>query len=201
MQKHCEFHKEPQEINLIEKECVNCYALHILNSSNLCLLCDPIKGIKIKLGKQTKVQDYLDRHKYQYISCDKIINNGVCIKNRPDFLFDCISHYVVLEIDEYQHRDISVNCEIERMKNIAGALGTPTIFIRYNPDTYKIKNKKNDKHFAIRMRDLESRLKYYMNININELAKIGFLSVLYMYYENYDKGTQQLETLMEYEIN
>jgi very-short-patch-repair endonuclease len=55
------------------------------------------------------------------------------------FLYDCKTHYVVLEVDEEQHRGKTYECDQKRMWEIAQSLGMPSIFIRYNPDKYKVR--------------------------------------------------------------
>jgi hypothetical protein len=85
------------------------------------------------------------------------------------------------------------------MINISQALGTQTIFIRYNPDTYKTDHKNKDPTHFKRMTELDIFLKYYMNIKIDELKEQGFLSVIYLFFDNYDKTTVKLHTLLEFE--
>jgi hypothetical protein len=227
-QKHCEQHMGEEEINLIEKKCSGCGLLYLLNDKKMCYYCDPKEGIKIRLYKQLRVKDYLDQHDLKYISSDKVINSSICGKHRPDFLFDCTTHYIVLEIDEEQHKAYkcdckymsqitkfskqklkhlikfkhSCTCDFIRMMDIAQEIGTPTIFIRYNPDTYASKDKKKqDTTFLKRMGNLEAHLKYYMNLEIEKLAKCGFLSVMYLYFDNYDEDDIKLHTIVQYEKN
>lgn len=93
---------------------------------------------------------YLDANEFEYISCDTIVEQGECFKYRPDFLIDCNTHFVVLEIDENQHKDRADECETVRMMiNIFQSLGMPTKFIRYNPDKYRV-NKERKIHLSER---------------------------------------------------
>ncbi|AYV75498.1 MAG: hypothetical protein Terrestrivirus2_6 [Terrestrivirus sp.] len=198
-QQRCEQHKDENDINLIEKECKSCKLPNILGSNNNCYFCDPVNIAKFRLAKQNQVKTYLDQHDYKYISCDKAINNSECIKERPDFLFDCKTHYIVLEVDENQHKDRICECEFTRMINISQALGMQTIFIRYNPDTYIVNNKKQESNHSKRMPELDMFLKYYINIKMNELKEQGFLSVLYLFFDDYNKTTIKPQTLLEFE--
>ena len=120
--KHCEKHKEKGEVNLIEKECKKCHMQWILNADELCYTCDPVNGINFVLAKQNAVKAYFDQHNFKYILYDKRVDNGICINDRPDFLFDYLTHYVI--VDEHQHDDRLCECEIKRMINISQALGT-----------------------------------------------------------------------------
>jgi hypothetical protein len=198
-QTHCEEHKEDGEINLIEEECSNCYSLYILNAKKLCPVCDPVGGIKKRLSKQDKVKGYFDTHDHKYTSTDRIIDKGVCIKERPDFLFDCGTHFVIVEVDENQHKDRDAKCEYQRMTTVSQALALPTIFIRYNPDEYKVNGKRTDKHFAVRMMDLSGFLNHYSKINMDELKECGYLSQLFLYYNDYDKSKVKLQIITNFD--
>jgi hypothetical protein len=66
---------------------------------------------------------------------------GECGKYRPDFLYDAMTHFVVVEVDEDQHRSHDPECERVRMINIVEALGMRCVFIRYNPDAFKVNGK------------------------------------------------------------
>lgn len=138
----CEEHKKDDMINFIENKCKSCGLLTIVSSNFLCYDCETFEFSNIRLAKQNNVKHFLDSNGYSYISSDKIIDGGVCLKYRPDFLFDCVTHYVVLEVDEDQHRSYERGCEYVRMKNIVESLAMPIIFIRYNPDEYKNLNGK-----------------------------------------------------------
>lgn len=67
--------------------------------------------------------------------------NVIFVKNygreRPDFVWDCKTHMVILEVDEYQHSSRNCECEQTRMANITSSFGMPCLWIRYNPDEYK----------------------------------------------------------------
>lgn len=69
---------------------------------------------------------------------EKMIEGGACGRERPDMVFDAGTHFVVNEVDEYQHKfsGYSCDCEQTRMVNVTQALQLPTVFIRYNPDSY-----------------------------------------------------------------
>jgi hypothetical protein len=101
---------------------------------------------------------------------DKQIKNDCCLKYRPDFLFDCDTYFVILEVDEDAHESYAQECEIIRMNNITIGLGLPTLFIRYNPD--KVGIKKKEKHF-----ELLKTLKEKIN-----LQKLHDPSPIYLFY-------------------
>lgn len=67
---------------------------------------------------------------------DKRVSGG-CSRRRPDFLFDCLTHAVVVECDENQHQDVWYRCDNKRMMEIFQDLGSrPVVFILFNPDEY-----------------------------------------------------------------
>ena len=135
---HCIQHKVSDEYNLIEKQCNDCGLLEVLDDNNKCSACG--KFSRYKKSKEIRIKKLLDYHNFNYISHDTIINSGECGKERPDFLFDCGTHYVIIEVDENQHcgSNYDNECEIVRMRNIGQQTeGLPVWFIRYNPDNYK----------------------------------------------------------------
>ena len=92
-----------------------------------------------KKTKEEQVKKWLLDGGYKFVH-DKQVQNMCCYRYRPDFLFECASFYVILEVDEYAHSRYEVDCERIRMNNIALSLDLPVKFIRYNPD-----NKKSNK--------------------------------------------------------
>ena len=100
----CELHKEPTDINLIEGQCSKCNLTMPL-IDNLCEFCRPQK-LKTK---ELKVKDYLERfnskNDLSFYSYDKIIDSK-CNLKRPDFVYDAGSHFVVVEVDEHQHKSL-----------------------------------------------------------------------------------------------
>ena len=126
-----------------------------VNRKNFCKLCDsifvrgcsydplcfrcyclsnPDKSIPRRFkSKERYIYDILkDDYENEFIY-DKSV--GGCSKYRPDFLFDCLTHSVIVEIDEEQHRN--TQCEEKRMMTLFEDLGNrPLILIRFNPDRY-----------------------------------------------------------------
>ena len=149
--------------------------------------------------KQNQVKAYLDVNNFKYSSCDKIINTSDCGLERPDFVFDCGTHFIILEVDEHQHKSYLCDCEVTRMLNIWYNICAPTIFIRFNPDEYTTNNIKNDPSHKDRMKELSSYLKYYMKAKV--IDELQLLSVVYLYYDNYDKKKTAIQTLVSMDEN
>jgi hypothetical protein len=62
---------------------------------------------------------------------------GACSKRRPDVLFECFTHVVIIEIDEGQHKNYDLPCEENRIGEIYEDVACrPIHLIRFNPDAY-----------------------------------------------------------------
>lgn len=111
----------------------------------------------------------------KYISHDQ----GTYGRERPDFVFDAVTHMIVVEIDEDQHKYYPCECEQIRMINISQSLGMPTIFIRYNPDkyqsSYRLYSEKE------RMKALKHQIEHWSNV---ALPKDGFCYVTHLFYDD-----------------
>ena len=118
----------------------------------------------------------------------------MCGRERPDFQFDCGSHFVYIEVDENQHRSYLCECEQTRMINLVEARGMPVRFIRYNPDSYQpVKGQTMLKSNA-----REKKLIEYVNYSITRSPQDNndFANVLYLFYDNYDIITQSWNKLI-----
>lgn len=128
---YCSEHRLEQMVDVVSKKCTYCSIFTVNKKQNyLCSYCSPTHR---QTTKEDIVKELLQKNGYTFIH-DKQIANDSCVKNRPDFLFDCDSYYVILECDEDSHKNYEKDCEIVRMNNISYALKKPTLWIRYNPD-------------------------------------------------------------------
>jgi len=202
---HCEDHQVKGEYNLVEQECKSCNCLMVVNLKGICGFCDPTMLKTFRLAKQKKVKEFLDNNNIIYSLYDEIIDTK-CHKLRPDFVIDAGTHFVVLEVDENAHKGVSyrgvlqqgkyknLTCEEARMVNISQALGMKTIFIRYNPDAFNVKGIKNNPTNTTRCKLLIDMIKVMMNKNPENLQ---FLSVVYLFYDEFIREDIKLLTLLE----
>lgn len=193
---HCEIHKEHGEFNLIERRCSSCGLLEIIGVDGLCGICNPTNYRRVHLAKQREVENFLLTNNYTFRP-DRQIDNGVCGKERPDFLFDAGDHFVIIEVDEDQHKSRSCECEQTRMVNISQTLGMPVFFIRYNPDLYKdIVGTKSGQHESKtkRLQKLKEWLDYALIHNPSTFG--DFIQVQYLFYDNY-QATDRPYTLLK----
>ena len=122
--------------------CKVCDSVYVKNCAYypLCCRCYCLSHPDEKIPRRYKLkQHYIyDKIKEIYESgfeYDKTISGG-CSSRRPDFLFDRLTHSVIVEIDEEQH--IGYSCENKRTMSIFEDLGNrPLVIIRFNPDNYR----------------------------------------------------------------
>ena len=119
--------------NRYEGYCKNCY-VHLY----------PEKNINIRhKTKEANVINYITSNfsNYTWITDKKIIDG--CSRKRPDLLLDLGYQVLIIEIDEHQHSSYSDMCENKRVMELSQDIGhRPIVIIRFNPDGYKINNRK-----------------------------------------------------------
>jgi len=202
----CIDHAPKHYFALTKRKCKNsgdeiCLQFDILNKKGLCRECDPGDHFKFRRKTQElKVKAWLDASDLHsdYSSHDKSfpeVHECFDKRYRPDFLFDCGTHFVVLEVDEHQHRGKTYECDRKRMYEIFASLGLPTIFIRYNPDEYKVDRKKYNPGDASRQKYLFSILDYYKSERgIPENESENFRCIK-LYFDDFDKNNFQVENI------
>ncbi len=148
---YCEECKLEGMFNIKSKRCktYNCNLFIKKKFKGYCLRCFIYKFPESKIirdygTREAKVTEFIKKEfKNLNITYNKTIDGG-CSKNRPDIFIDCLTHSVIIEVDENQHKAKSYTpeCEIQRVNNLFTDLADrPIIFIRFNPDSYT--NSKN----------------------------------------------------------
>ena len=181
----CEDHKLNDDQNIVEQLCKSCNILYFINNElGLCNDCFDYNVKKVQHAKEIRVKNVLDANKIEYLSHDKI-PEFACNKKRPDFIFDLISFFVILEVDENQHSNYACECEQGRMIMLHQDFGgAPVIFIRYNPDKYIDWQGKKHAETSIIDREtiLLNLLKDLKNIKEYNIP----LSVYYLFYDGFN---------------
>ena len=206
---HCEEHSLQDEICWLVKKCINCGRdKELLNRDELCGICcdKPFyeESKRINKLKETIMVKYLRKHiDGNEILADRIIDS-TCNLYRPDILYDCGTHIVVIECDENQHRNYpwescSLNRSLEhmeekRMYEIMLAYGLPAIFLRWNPDNFKVnesivKKYNNDKRLEL----LVKWIKYCFKMNIS--SRVVYKKLFYDEYEEENMSFKKIEEL------
>ncbi len=145
---HCKEHASDEMIDVKNKRCEFplCDTTANPKYSSYCARCyfylnpnDPrIRNYK------TKEHAFMIPLSEQYpeMVLDSVVRGG-CSKRRPDGLLDCLTHSIIIEIDEGQHIGYDSLCNNRRNMELFTDLGNrPVIFIRLNPDSYKINGKR-----------------------------------------------------------
>lgn len=125
------------------------------------------------------------------------IKEGIC---SPDIVFFLADRFIIVEVDENQHRSYNNDKEERRMNELCDALYNydrdKVYIIRFNPDEYIIKE--NDRYKVHRSCWMKKDMKYRVindikwNIRLSKLRKVveecvsedGQNEVLYLYYDH-----------------
>ncbi len=187
--RRCETHKQIDDKNLLEKRCICCNLDYVLNIDKLCQNCDAFNKKTFKLIKQERIKHLLESNGIKIEIYDKSIDT-ICTKKRPDFVIQGLYRTIVIEVDEFQHIRYTDDCECKRMVDIYQSVGENTTFIRYNPDSFTINGIKQD----ISQQEKEEKLLSWINTLKKRETTIP-LSVVYLFYDEYDKNNNFEENL------
>jgi len=148
------------------------------------------KSLKIQKKSEndthTELLKYIDNIKREYRINFNCIN-GTCAK--IDYFYCKNDIIFLIENDENQHKSYELSCEIKRMNDCTYVLNNnenklPIVWIRYNPDTFKINNEcqKITKEQRIK------KIIEFIEKCIENKDNIPGLSIYYFYYNlNKDK--------------
>lgn len=171
---YCATHKDNKiHFNYTSKTCIACNLYEVKREPYLCSYCNPDRHSKTK---EIEVVKFLRENNIQFIHNKSVgYEYG---KYMPDILIDCITHFVIVEVDEGQHKQHSKECEYIRMNNIYLAKKLPVVFIRFNPDTFKVNNIRNQTRIGSRLKKLLKTIEEYKN-----KENIDFIELVYMYFD------------------
>jgi len=173
-ERYCNDHRTDKMYNYISKKCESCNLFQVRKESKLCSYCNPNAR---KKEKEDAVYNLLINNNIEF-EHDKSIGFSCSDKAfRPDFKIDCGTHFIIIEVDEKQHKYYDKRCEFVRMNNIYLTLGLPTIFIRFNPDKFKINGILNQTLLKTRLNHLLIIIKELINEQ-----NVKFIELYYMYY-------------------
>lgn len=208
---HCEDHKLEKEYNLSERECPKCKRIDILNSCGICVnFCsmeerDRYMKKQIK-KKEEKIEKILEKSvDLPFIHRDDIVDKS-CSNRRPDFVYHCGTHVVIVEVDENQHKSYkctaygddkegSMKGENIRMFEIAQSFdGLPVVFLRYNPDNYKV-NGVLEKYAVDKK---EKLLVKWVKKCLNE--KMEGFKVKYLFYDEFLTSDDSFKDIKEKDV-
>ena len=183
---HCDEHKSPQHMNLVHHACVVCSVLDYVDDDKKCGRCSEYLTKKLHLRKQRQVKLWMDAHLNlkNYTSYDRQWDGGSCGKERPDFVWDCKTHYVILEVDEFQHRERPCECEQTRMVNVVQGMGMPCLWVRYNPDEFK------GQKASLKERDRRELLEKWVGEcqTLTPVDSSDYCRVTYLFFDGFQVG-------------
>lgn len=154
--------------------------LELLSRNHLCSKCSSV------VKKNERVTE--DR------IYDVLVNSGIgacsrnkrCSRYRPDIVIDGGTHFVIVEVDEHQHKTYTENKE-ERMLSVKQALLLPTTFVRFNPDEYKpgddSREANDDEREIVLVSWVDKLLK-------NEVPRVSDAQVIYLFFDGFVNGKE-----------
>ena len=168
---HLKFHEmthtgeKPYKCNLCDFAAVQSQSLKSHEKSQ-----HSTEGIQRKKRKEERVSKFLTENEIPFEREKQIEFN--CLDSsgkraRIDFVIPRTWGYILLEVDEDQHKFYSydVSCEVRRMMDIVGSIRTNDesriLFIRYNPDSFSVDDKKQKVPVADREAQLLELLQDY----------------------------------------
>jgi hypothetical protein len=197
---YCSKHKSIDMINIVNKQCDTCH-LTFMNSKYKpnCAAChfylnpnDPrTRNFK------TKEQAYMNGliKKFSNLKLDKTIDGG-CSKRRPDGFIDLLTHVLVIEIDENEHKSYDDTCNNKRTMELSRDVNhRPIVFIRLNPDAYTFDSKRIKGTFSltkatgelkVQKKEFDKRLNSLIESVENHMLIVPdkTISVEYLYFSN-----------------
>jgi len=88
------------------------------------------------------------------------LRGGCCDTKRRIDLWTMVGNVVfAIEIDEHQHKDRAVNYEEERYNDLAMDFTGQFVFLRINPDPFKMGGRKRDPPFQERFETVERKMR------------------------------------------
>jgi Holliday junction resolvase len=190
---HCFEHKGQEDINLIQRDCLKCGRIETVNEEQICInFClKDVKGYRaykknIKT-KEERVVEVLNKECGIPSSVDSVIQtiSGKKNKSRPDIVYNCKTHIVIVECDEFAHRTEKKIDEDNRMRNVYRSFeGKPVVFVRFNPDIFR---DSKGTIAPVPQKEKEEMLVSWVKTLRKTIPK-NPLSVLYLYYNGYKKS-------------
>ncbi len=154
---YCAAHAKPNMINVKNPVCKLCTLFQVRPNmyEHLCYTCyigthpdEPIA--RNFLVKEKHIVDFI-KELYPNFGWEynQFINS--CAHYRPDLLVYIKNYVIIIEIDEFQHKQKNyVECEAKRINDILYELAQPLIVLRINPDSYKDEKKNIQKGMFIK---------------------------------------------------
>ena len=164
-------------IDIINKRCGICNSTHMNQKYKPnCARChfhlhpDDPRLINYKTKEQAYMSAILK--KFPQFKLDKTINGG-CSKRRPDGFLDLLTHVIIIEIDENEHKSYDDTCNNRRTMELSQDVNhRPIVFIRLNPDGYTLNGNRMKGSFSLTKKNNELKVvKKEFNKRLNSLIE------------------------------
>jgi very-short-patch-repair endonuclease len=165
--------------------CIACERFSVKKKGLRCSYCRPESAIAKWAKKEEEAMEIaLTGLKFEReVRIDyKYIDSGDKHFARLDFVLDLPDKQVILEVDERQHKGAyTIQCDVLRMTYVMGAIARtknvhPTLWIRFNPDGFKVDGK------TTRV-SRKARYAKLLSVIHETVAVFSGTRVLYMYYD------------------
>ena len=141
---------------------------------------DP-EGIRVRHRQEHSIQKLFEANNINF-SREYPVSFSCIGRTRAsiDFLLIINGVMIFIEVDENQHCDYGVDCDLKRMADIysvltLGCITMPIIFIRYNPHAYKVDGKTKKTTQIERHSKLLETIEYASKLEQN--------AILYLFYD------------------
>jgi hypothetical protein len=126
--------------------CKQCELSIVKKTGNKCKTCDPAVNSKSRCREKqmaAQLESWADQELLPiYDDWNKqnpLADPSQCGKYRPDFVYEWDEGVLILEYDEFQHKDLIKRCELVRQAEVSmGFGGKPIMWFRFNPDAFKV---------------------------------------------------------------
>ena len=183
--KYCEEHKRRNMIKIEKDKIIE----NKKDKIDLCKYCDidfSIENVCDRCLKIKNKKEFMIVREIKKNIKNKFIHNKANVLDvkcsdykRPDIIFELSTYFVIVEIDENQHKNYK--CELKRINRIAnGCFGKSLIIIRFNPDKFKINKKIQNILIVERLEKLISTIKLELEKDYKEF----FVKEIKLFYDN-----------------
>ena len=157
--KWCLRHRPEGAVDVVGKKCAFPECDVRVHAHEYCASHDTDRKRKTRV-RENQVANFLRDQGLHWTAWNRQLAETACGRYRPDFVYELPSHVVLVEVDEHQHAQPGYACDNARMLDIFGAYGgTPVVFLRFNPDAFKLGGVTKRVTLPTRLRRLETQLR------------------------------------------
>lgn len=210
----CGEHRQEGDVDLVARPCASCGLTAILaEGSHRCEDCDEHHRHPMARQRRSEMElaQALAQASIDFVQNRAVAGGACALRDRPDFTIGFPFGHVLVECDEHQHSGYPCridcacrtanarprcDCSQARMIDIAWALGTPCLWVRFNPDAFRdTQGRPGRVSTSARQMAL---LQLLRRVQASGRAAFpGYCSVVYMYYTGL--SAQETRVLVPFE--